>query len=35
MLAEALGKCCGEGYNSTLDLRNADREKGMVLLVFC
>ena len=26
VLAEALGKCCGEGCNSTLDLRNTKDE---------
>ena len=34
VLAEALRKCCEEGCSSTLDLRNTESEKGMVLLIF-
>ena len=34
LLTEALGKCCGEGCSSMLDLRNTEKEKGMVLPVF-
>ena len=34
VLAEALRECCGQGCSSALDLRNAEMEKGMVLLFF-